>query len=189
MELLERQPVPGVEIIALSEHVDYWNQLGWKDPFSAAQFTKRQSDYGESYTPEMVVDGAAAFVGSDKSQAISAIANAARKAKSGITLTAEGLKLHIAVPRGETAEIYLAIAENKLSSNVTRGENEGQKLSHAAVVRKLTSIGRVSTTLDFSSDLVVSSGRDWKRGDLRAVVFVQSNRTHRVLSAASVALK
>src|SRR5579872_5868653 len=68
--LQQSQPVPGAEIITLSEHVDYWNQLGWVDPFSSPVFSERQSEYAQKfgingvYTPQMVVDGSAEFVGS-----------------------------------------------------------------------------------------------------------------------------
>src|SRR6185503_18083285 len=69
MRLEQTQPIPGVQIIALSEHVDYWNRLGWKDPYSSALFTERQNGYArvfgndDIYTPQMVVDGGVAFVG------------------------------------------------------------------------------------------------------------------------------
>jgi len=188
IEFLEKQPLPGIEIVALSEHVDYWNSLGWKDPFSAAQFTKRQSNYGDLYTPEMVVDGVTGFVGSDRTRALEAITEAARKPKVPIQVTADGLKLHIAIPKGEPADVYLAIAENNPSTNVIRGENEGRKLAHVAVVRKLSSIGRVTPTADYSHNLVVSVARDWKSHDLRAVVFVQALKTRRVLAIGSVQL-
>src|SRR5438270_12049910 len=62
-KLESQQPVAGVRIVALSEHVDYWDRLGWRDPFSSALFTGRQQEYSQlfhdsgPYTPEMVVDG------------------------------------------------------------------------------------------------------------------------------------
>ena len=68
--LEKEQPVPGAEIVVLSEHVDYWNHLGWRDPFSSAEYSKRQQNYARRfnrdgpYTPQMVVNGDAEFVGS-----------------------------------------------------------------------------------------------------------------------------
>lgn len=72
LEKLDRgQPIPGAQIIVLSEHVDYWNHDGWTDPFSSSSFTERQLDYvhrlglKEPYTPQMIVDGSAELNGSD----------------------------------------------------------------------------------------------------------------------------
>ncbi len=70
-KLIATQPIAGAEIIGLGQHVDYWDRLGWKDRFSSAALTARQQLYQtrfgtESiYTPQMVVDGRAEFVGSD----------------------------------------------------------------------------------------------------------------------------
>ncbi len=71
MKLDKMQPVAGAQIIVLSEHVDYWNSLGWRDPYSSAQFTQRQGMYthaliAENYTPQMVIDGRKEVLGSDE---------------------------------------------------------------------------------------------------------------------------
>jgi hypothetical protein len=90
--LQQSQPIPGVELITLSEHVDYWNQLGWTDPFSSAVLTVRQRQYaavlrGDGvYTPQMIVDGKTGFVGSDSQKALQAISEAARAPKTAIDL-------------------------------------------------------------------------------------------------------
>src|SRR5262245_37756936 len=81
-ELEQSQPLNGVEVIALSEHVDYWNRLGWKDPFSSAEYSQRQLDYSrvfksdDVYTPQVVVDGQTAVVGNKAEAVREAIANA-----------------------------------------------------------------------------------------------------------------
>src|SRR6267142_4441733 len=84
-QLVARQPVAGVKVLALGEHVDYWDRLGWRDPFSSAAYSARQADYaskafhgGDIYTPQMVVNGREALVGSDYRAATAAIARAAR---------------------------------------------------------------------------------------------------------------
>src|SRR5213595_2786377 len=90
--LQQEQPIPGAQVITLSEHVDYWNQLGWTDPFSSSFFTSRQQIYARTikstdvYTPQMVVDGSAAFVGSDDRKAFVAIMDAAKAPKAAIGL-------------------------------------------------------------------------------------------------------
>src|SRR5579864_8533287 len=94
LEILDHsQPVAGAQIIVLSEHVDYWDRLGWKDPFSSGFFTQRQSAYAEHfglssvYTPQMVVDGATEFVGSDGRRAESAVAKAAGEQKADLKVS------------------------------------------------------------------------------------------------------
>jgi hypothetical protein len=94
LELLDqKQPVPGADLIVLSEHVDYWDRLGWKDPFSSSLFTARQQEYsyrlhGEGvYTPEPVLDGRFGFVGSDGHEASSAIQEAMREPKIPIAIS------------------------------------------------------------------------------------------------------
>jgi hypothetical protein len=214
-ELLARldreQPVPGALIIILSQHVDYWNSLGWADPYSSAAFSKRQGGYAESfkreqvYTPQMVVDGQAEFVGSNNDKALNAIATAAKAPKAVIKLArgeqkatgGNSIPLDIrienlpAVSAGDTAEVLLAVAESELHSSVARGENAGRKLSHAAVVRYLSVLGNVDAedgkTLTTSS--VINLSGNWKRSNLRAVVFVQESKSRRVLGAATMSLK
>src|SRR3954447_9590564 len=76
--LHEKQPVPGVQLLVLSEHVDYWNNLGWRDPFSDEQFTARQARYGDRiYTPQAMVDGRIDVLGSDEAGIARAAAGAA----------------------------------------------------------------------------------------------------------------
>src|SRR5262245_6593659 len=92
--LASTQPVPGVEIVAMSEHVDYWNSGGWTDPFSSAQFSQRQDEYAKAfgldgiYTPQMIVDGNEEFVGNDIAKASRAVSRAAATAKRPFQLTA-----------------------------------------------------------------------------------------------------
>src|SRR5690348_9953601 len=88
LEKLDRsQPVRNAQLVILSEHVDYWNDIGWKDPYSSHDFSVRQGDYAHRfrldgpYTPQMVVDGEAQFVGSDERRAIEAIEGAAKAEK------------------------------------------------------------------------------------------------------------
>src|SRR5271163_3632635 len=92
--LEQTQPVPGAQVIAIEEHVDYWNQLGWSDPFSSPQYRARQNDYAKAfkasdiYTPQMVVNGQSAFVGSDMNRAYREIGAAALTATTLVDLGA-----------------------------------------------------------------------------------------------------
>ena len=202
---LDQQPIDGIEIIGLSEHVDYWDDLGWRDPFSSADFSKRQSVYAKSsgvYTPQMIVDGGEQFVGSDEKRARAAIINAATKAKGKVEVTTPSvnaekqvvrLSIHVSdlppVNDDDIAEVLLAVTESNLSSEVPRGENAGRSLKHTAVVRHLETVGEVDPrTRNFTADKTLPLTSAWQRNNLRIVVFVQERRTRRVLGAREVKL-
>lgn len=191
LETLDRtQPVAGAQIIALSEHVDYWNQLGWADPFSSADLTGRQRRYAAKldpdgvYTPQLVVDGGVSFVGGDRARALSEIVKAAKRRKAAVRVSnvvrngnRVSARVDAEMPPGTA--LYLAVADQTASSNVARGENAGHKLNHVSVVRSLTSVkpGEVSAALP---DGAGANG-------LRVVAFVQETKTLRVLGAAMAA--
>jgi hypothetical protein len=193
------QPVHGAAIIALEEHVDYWDRLGWKDPFSSEAATARQNEYdmafagGEAYTPQMVVDGRAKFVGSSDSDALRAIRTASQAPKPAVQLSWEKddvLAIHIE-PLNNTVErdgqqVFLAVTENMLHSNVKHGENAGRALEHNGVVRQLLPVGKIDAApAGFSSSVAVHSAGDWNRANLLAVVFVQEQRSRHILAAAA----
>jgi hypothetical protein len=195
--LQKDQPLAGVEVIVLSEHVDYWNQLGWTDPFSSSGFTERQQRYAVAlqsegpYTPEMVVDGATGFVGSDSPKALQVIAQAAKAPKANVVLrcAADPLSLAVHVDSDhEDADVLLAIAENSLASNVTRGENRGRQMEHDAVTRRLTVIGHARKQQAFEAEPKIALDRSWRRENLSAVVFLQGRSTHRVLGIGKIAI-
>lgn len=194
-ELESTQPVPGAEVIALGQHVDYWNRLGWKDPFSAAQFTDRQRAYAAgfgtgSYTPQAVVNGQYEFVGSNHAALVAAIANAARGPRATVQLARTAGALAVTVSNLPTdapaATVLLAITETGLATQVGRGENAGRLLRHAAVVRALRSLGPASAHATFSTPLALRP--EWKTENLRAVVLVQDGATRRIVGAASLPL-
>lgn len=189
----KEQAYATAEIITLAFHVDYWNNLGWKDEFSSKFFTQRQENYadvlqtGGSYTPQMVVDGTNEFVGSNLAK-ISLAMNAAPKNEKGkIELILEKettLKLKISeLPTHEAASINVAIAEDNLSTEVKRGENGGRKLEHDSVVRELKSVGSItSDQKSFDIEIQPQFDAKWKRKDLRIVVFVQENASRKVIA-------
>jgi len=211
--LAKTQPVPAAEIIALGEHVDYWNRLGWTDPFSSAEFSRRQREYSsafasdEVYTPQMIVDGETEFVGSNMAKARAAIARAASMPKATVEIGpaedqgsashgTNSLKLAISVHHlpatkpSESADVMLALTQDGLSSNVTGGENGGRRLTHDAVVRQLSVIGRINPEEgnSFSAYPVINIPGGWNRKTVHAVVFVQGRSSRRVLGAASTNL-
>ncbi len=205
---LERaQPVAGAEIIALGEHVDYWNYIGWADPFSSPAFSERQGAYAKAfgrdgvYTPQMVVDGRAEFVGSNWNKAVAAITQAARAPKADVQITltrkiagAVSLRARAGnlpeATAGDTVDLLLAVTESDLSSNVSRGENAGRTLNHRTVVRQLSLIGSAEAKqgVSFSAESAVTLAKGWKQENLRAVVFVQERKSRRVIGAGVVKL-
>jgi len=208
-KLVKAQPVQGIEVIALGEHVDYWNKLGWIDPYSSVEFSTRQNGYAEAfgresvYTPQMIVDGQDEFVGGNWNSAREAIMKAARLPKAKVQILAasnsnetnKDLKLSVQISdipqltAGDKADVLLAITESNLRSEVSRGENAGRSLRHSAVVRSLAVMGNISNgqqSFDAESTATLKVG--WQRDNLRAVVFIQERRTRRVLGAAALGL-
>jgi hypothetical protein len=202
-DLDQAKSVVGASVIVLSEHVDYWNRLGWKDPFSSAEFSRRQSEYGrlfggdDIYTPQMVVDGRIGFVGSNAAKARQEIASAAREPKATVSVavsasTANSAKLAVRVSNvppvsGDDVDVVLAITESRLSSKVSKGENAGRQLAHTAVTRKLVKIGTVSHGA-FNGEPQIELQPTWKRENTKAVVFLQQRSGRRVLGAAAIPL-
>ena len=186
-------------MIALELHVDYWNSLGWANPFSSATFTARQRAYADAfgkrgvYTPQLVVDGAAELIGSDDAGARAAIAAAAREAKSTVQVTRSGDRVSITVtdPPAGAADVWLAVTEDGLATAVPRGENAGATLAHGPVVRALDRVqalpagagGRVV------KEVAVTVQPGWRREGLRAVAFVQRRETMRITGAGAVSLR
>jgi hypothetical protein len=204
--LAEQQPVGNAEVIALEEHVDYWNDLGWMDPFSSREWTTRQNVYAgplgndNPYTPQMVIDGKKELVGSDASKARQLIQQAAGEEKAPVSLTQSGTAKSGAAEfsvkvgpltratKGDTVEVWLAVTETALHSAVTRGENAGEDLHHAAVVRTMQRIGEAKSANEsaYANDVSVPLKPEWKRENLKAVVFVQEKKSRRILGSAEI---
>jgi hypothetical protein len=173
------------QAVVLSEHVDYWDHQGWKDPYSSHALTQRQEDYARrfridgAYTPQMVVDGETEFNGSDGSRASQEIARAATRSKASVRITRlpEGLRVEVAgAPRA--AGVFLAIAENSGASNVTAGENNGRRLQHIAILRSLRKLGSVKKGGSFSQIVPAVEAAQ------RTVVFVQEPEAGPISGAA-----
>jgi len=186
-ELLTRistQELNGAVIVPLGFHVDYWNSLGWQDRFSSPGYTDRQQQYAHKfrlegpYTPQMVVDGAHEFVGNSSSQAQATIAEAAtRPQQADVQISAkESDKLQVQARQSgnaASADVMLAITEDKLSSKVGAGENDGRVLRHSAVVRDFRRIGRLEKG-SFDQVIPLHVEKEWNPANLHVVVFVQA---------------
>ncbi len=204
LQKLDGQPIQGAEMIVLSEHVDYWNHIGWKDPYSASFYSQRQSTYAKRfgldsvYTPQMVVDGTSEFVGSNSDQADKAFRKALGVPKIPVRLSSISADasntLHAHLETGaldssfgsREAEVYVAVALNRAESQVSAGENSGHRLTHVSVVKSLTRIGALKQGQVLAQDvqLKLEPGSDSR--SLRLIAFVQEPRQGRVLGAASM---
>jgi hypothetical protein len=201
LEKLDKtQPVAGAQIIVLSEHVDYWDDIGWRDPYSAHAYSERQNQYAghfrldSIYTPQMVVDGRVQFVGSDERGALRAIENAARAEKTPMTISAARFDGNNSVTlRVETgaapadAVLLVAVEDESDVSSVSRGENSGRTLHHVAVVREMSEVGTVARGQNFAKDVTVKFTRNGN-SNYRAVVLLQDASSGAILGAASTRL-
>ncbi len=201
--LAHEQLVPGVRVLALGEHVDYWDRLGWRDPFSSPGFSNRQSEYearvfhsGSVYTPQFVINGRLQEVGNEVSAVRRAIARAAHDAKAKVVVTAQPddaghLRVEVqaatapGIVIGERADVIVALTEDELTSDVQRGENRGRLLKHGAVVRSLTALGSLTAVNAFSGMTSIPTAPSWVTKNLAVVAFVQERQSRRIVGAAS----
>jgi hypothetical protein len=204
LEKLDGQPVQGAEMIVLSEHVDYWNHIGWKDPHSASFYSQRQSAYASRfgldsvYTPQIVVDGTSEFVGSNSGLADKAFRKALGVPKLPVRLSSISADasntLHAHLETGtldasfgsREAEVYVAVALNRAESQVSAGENAGHRLAHVSVVKSLTKVGALKQGQVLAQDVQLKLGPGSDANGLRLIAFVQEPRQGRVLGAVSM---
>lgn len=177
-------------VFILSFHVDYWNRLGWKDVFSDAQFSKRQRSYastfglGSVYTPQVVVNGSAEFVGSDENKLDKAVGvNLMNNQQSELKVSVEKTDNKIAVAYNieSNSEVLLNLAfvQPAAITNVRGGENGGKSLHHVNIVRSFTTI-----TTKGSNRTLIALSKDLEDTPLELIAFTQDKTTMQVLSAA-----
>ncbi len=142
----------GRKLAPLSFHVDYWDDLGWPDPYASAAWTERQREYAEAlgdnrvYTPELVIGGRTGMVGSHYLRITQAIATAPRQQRITATgtWTKSALTVEATAPAG--ASIYVAIWQDGTKTKIPRGENAGETLAADRVVRKLVLVAAPGKT-------------------------------------------
>lgn len=191
----------GRRVFPLAFHVDYWNRLGWTDPYSDPQYTQRQRRYANAfnhrsvYTPQMIVNGEAEFVGSDRAEARRAIAVALEQtAKITVSLSfnddpnkraeTEQIDLGYVVSDNiKNAVLQIAVVERGLVTDVPRGENAGRKLKHDNVVRVFRTIP-LADSLEGSTTLPLPESLEPRH--ITVIGYVQDPETMTILSATAL---
>jgi hypothetical protein len=195
------QPIAGAQLIVLSEHVDYWDHDGWKDPNSSPAMTERQLAYvhalglPNAYTPQIIVDGISEMPANDAQQINKIFQEASAEPRVAVRLddvSVDAAHPDILRARVETdanvekhnAEVYVAVALDHVESQVLHGENEGHHLTHVAVVQQITKVGKLpkGKSFDETVQLKLKPGTDPK--NVRVVAFVQEPGPGKLLGAA-----
>jgi hypothetical protein len=189
---ITNDPAMRGRVIPLAFHVDYWDSLGWRDPFSSAEWTQRQARYARTmhlssaYTPQAVVNGTREFVGSNRSALSAALEKASNeKLRGEITLSArrEGNSLiatiHATIPAND--DLMLAIVEDGVTTKIEHGENAGRTLTNDAIVRKLVRVTVGQTTL------TVPIEPAWR--NIGADAFLQDRTTLAIGAAAAAQVR
>jgi hypothetical protein len=188
-ELVEREGV-----LVLSEHVDYWDYLGWRDPFAIPATTQRQRDYarrlgvGYVYTPQMVIQGASQVTGSNREAVFNRLEEPEPWSPLAVDIdrTGDG-RIVITVggaPAGEDAAVWLVLFDKEHTTRVTRGENRGREVRNFNVVRSFTRIGSWNGEATTMTAIMPETEGI---GDGCAVI-VQAQNTGRILGAARLDL-
>ena len=195
--LEKEQPYMQAEIVTLALHVDYWNNLGWKDEYSSPLYSQRQTVYSQrlklaTYTPQMIVDGQTQFVGSNLGEAGKAITEAAKSPKANVEtefINKDILKIKISeIPKHADSTVFLAVAEDNLASNVKSGENAGKIMEHVSVVRELKPLAKIEAKSDvYEQETAINLQPEWKAENIKYIVFVQENESRKVLGVGKAA--
>jgi hypothetical protein len=207
--LYSAQDLEGVEIVALEEHVDYWDRREWVDRFSSPLYTQRQQQYVNAlavesmYTPQMVVDGLVEFVGNEESRARTTISTLGRVPKAAVHIRAEpasnapagmktpgAVRISVEMDASAAAQVYLVLAEDKLLSRVNGGSNAGETWAHSSVARWIHLAGAIRPgETSFSASVALDSADPgWRTENLRLIAFVQEEESRRVLAVGTARL-
>lgn len=180
------------DVLPLSVHVDYWDYIGWKDPFADPKNTQRQRRYAQKmglrfvYTPQIVVHGTFDVTGSDRAKVLRKIGEVAKLKQLSVKIIREGDGVRVVMPdagRVEKAAIWLTVFDSRHDTEVKRGENSGQTLRYYNVVRGMTRIG---TWTGQAVDITTKASEMSAEGRDGCAVIVQSEKTGRILAAARV---
>jgi hypothetical protein len=178
-------------IYLLSEHVDYWDNLGWKDIFSQRQFSQRQYRYdallkAQVYTPQLIINGKTVCLGSDEAAVNNAVKNAvAAKTKVNLNLKASlrgkemGISYEITGDNSADNKLLIAVVQKHALREIGDGENRGRTLNHAQIVRSLFSFSITGN----KGVAQISLPDGYNAGDYEIVGFLQNENTNEIVNA------
>ena len=182
-------------VIALELHVDYWDYIGWPDPFASPRFTVRQRDYARElalpyvYTPQMVIDGRLNVVGTHRDEVRAAIGEAAKRGKPLVLGYSEDGGDKVVIPAGPSPEggatVWLVVYDGVHETDVERGENRGRKLKNRNVVRELEQLAVwTGQRLEIPIDMAHMAAL----GRAGCAILVQQGHTGPILGATALTL-
>jgi hypothetical protein len=194
------QPIGGAQLIVLSEHVDYWDHDGWKDPYSSASLTARQKGYAtmlglsDVYTPQVIMDGDVEIHPTKTDEVKQSLEKAAGTPMMGVRIESAALASgEPGVLTGRVAvdgalekrggDVFVAVALDKVQTDVLAGENNGKKLTNVAVVEDLVKIGKLEKGKNFEPAFRIKLWNGADATNLRVVAFVQGSGLGKVLGA------
>ena len=195
LELDRKQPVAGTTIVVLSEHVDYWDHDGWRDPFSSPHWTDRQDQYARQfnlngpYTPQIVVNGSRQVNGSDSRAVRSAIEEAAKNSQLPISISSlerlsDGVHVQLTAGLSKGATLYAVLADDADRSSVQSGENAGRTIDHVAVARSLVRVAKLEKPL-LDEPLLIPIPAGSRDRRLRLIVFAQDGHSGQIVGVAA----
>lgn len=183
---------PDKKIYILAYHVDYWDRQGWKDVYSDADYSKRQSRYANwlnlqsVYTPQIVMNGKTEFVGSDQGSLLRSISASLQETPNKtltIKTTVANGQVNVDYQTNEAvkkSELVIALVQKSGQTKVRAGENSGRTLTHVQIVRKLI----IESLRTDSGKLSFAVPEDYKTNEWELIGFVQNNADGSILSAA-----
>ncbi|MEO6435541.1 MAG: DUF1223 domain-containing protein [Tepidisphaeraceae bacterium] len=197
----------GRPVYVLAFHVDYWDRLGWRDPFGSRVFSQRQEHYARAmktdglYTPQMIVNGVAGFVGSDRNKARREVARALKR-PAGVALTLKVVPTDasdtvavqfVTAPPAAGHVLQVALVQRGLVTEVRRGENAGRSLRHENVVREFQTIpldGELDGGQDgaASGTVPITLPAGVRREQMSVIAYVQNPTDLSIVAAAAVDL-
>ena len=197
------QPIRGAHLIVLSEHVDYWDRQGWPDPYASKAFTDRQVAYerslkvNEPFTPQFVVDGTIDMRLSRRERISGQLLAAAGAAKIPVSIESlrvggdaapaiSGVVLVAGMTGDRPCELFVGVALDHADTQVLRGENRGQHLTHVAVLRELVRVGAVAPGAASRQPFSLALPSGLEHAPLRVIAFVQQPGPGAVLGAAEL---